>query len=144
MKKFVTIIAALACVYLIYCVFFGSWGNAETKPSTATITAEQQSTATITINETPTVTVGDIIEMSAGFKGVRSSHWMVKGSDPKQRGTFMSPITQNGYIGMSKYVSWEEFTKVKPRVIPIHSEEWVKIIRLYMGPDYANSYSLAP
>lgn len=69
---------------------------------------------------------------------------MIKGKDPEQHGTFMSPITQNGYIGMSKYVSWHEFVEENPRVIPIHDEEWALILRLYMGPDNANSYSLAP
>ena len=133
-KILLGVIIGLAIAGFIYALIVKNEG-----PKATTLTAEQQAR-----NDLQEPMIGDIVEVSIGFQGIKTSHWMIKGKDPEQHGTFMSPITQNGYIGMSKYVSWHEFVEENPRVIPIHDEEWALILRLYMGPDNANSYSLAP
>lgn len=128
------VILGLAIAAWIY-VLTGDGKDQKVMP----LNAEQQEL----VSEPQAATIGDIIEVNPGFQGIQTRHWIIKGEDPQQRGIFMSPITQYGYIGTGKYVSWEEFTRNNTGVIPLRSEEWATIMRLYMGPNDANSYSLA-
>lgn len=121
MKKFVTIIAVLACAYLIYCFFFGSLGNAETKPSTATITADQG----IRYEQLAHVRKGDIVIDPTGTlcgipaKAQANTHVLVVTS-----GDINGCRLKGVHMPLPSYFSFEDLARHNCRVVRHETQEW--------------------
>jgi hypothetical protein len=130
-KILLGVIIGLAIAGFIYALIVKNEG-----PKATTLTAEQQQN----IAELQTATRGDIInDPSGSLQGSETNYYMVRmtthGADPKDSVYELSPINKLGDIGMTHHYYTDELLRAKVMRIECKSEEWTRVLGLYMGPN---------